>query len=137
MKIYAGNLATTTTDAELQAAFAAHGAVEYCRLATHKETGKVKGFGFIEMGNDAEAQKAITALRRQHPWRQHSTAHGAVEYCRLATDKETGKVKGFGFIEMGNDAEAQKAITALNGSTLGGNTIKVNEAKPKPQTASN
>lgn len=84
MKIYAGNLAPATTDDELKTAFA---------------------------------------------------AHGTVESARLATDKESGKPKGFGFIEMGVDAEAQAAIAALDGSQLGGNTIKVNESKPRPEAA--
>jgi RNA recognition motif-containing protein len=85
MKIYVGNLAPATTDTELRAAF---------------------------------------------------TVHGAVESARLATDRETGQPKGFGFLEMLNDEEANKAISALNGTLLGGNPIKVNEAKPKPQNGS-
>jgi RNA recognition motif-containing protein len=82
MKIYAGNLAPTTTEAELKELFA---------------------------------------------------LHGTVDSCRLATDKLSGTFKGFGFIEMTNDAEAQAAVNALNGTTVGGNTIKVNESHPKPQ----
>jgi RNA recognition motif-containing protein len=82
MKIYAGNLASTTTEAMLQDAFA---------------------------------------------------AHGTVATCRIATDKATGTFKNFGFIEMANDAEANSAISALNGSDLGGNAIRVNESQPKPE----
>lgn len=82
MKIYAGNLAETTTDTELTTAFA---------------------------------------------------AHGTVERSRIVTDKDSGKPKGFGFVEMLNDTEANAAITALNGTQLGGNEIKVNEAKPRPE----
>jgi RNA recognition motif-containing protein len=84
MKIYAGNLATTTTETELRDAFA---------------------------------------------------AHGTVGRCHLATDKETGAPKGFGFVEISDDTEANKAITALDGSQLGGNAIKVNEAKQKSADA--
>jgi RNA recognition motif-containing protein len=84
MKIYAGNLAAATTETELNGAFA---------------------------------------------------AHGTVATCRMATDKVTGARKGFGFVEMVNDKEANAAITALNGSDLGGNTIKVNESRPKPDAA--
>ncbi len=84
MKIYAGNLATTTTETELNGAF---------------------------------------------------SAHGTVETCRLATDKVTGERKGFGFVEMLDAKEAGAAISALNGSELGGNTIKVNESHPKPAAA--
>jgi RNA recognition motif-containing protein len=80
MKIYAGNLAPATTETELNAAFA---------------------------------------------------AHGAVASARVISDKDTGKPKGFGFVEMNDDTEAGAAITALNGSQLGGQEIKVNEAKPK------
>jgi RNA recognition motif-containing protein len=85
MKIYIGNLAPATTDSELTTAFAAHGTVK--------------------------------------------SAH-------LANDKETGQPRGFGFVEMPDDAEANKAIEALNGTLLGGNPIKVNEAKAKPQNGS-
>jgi len=80
MNIYAGNIASTTTETELKAAFA---------------------------------------------------AHGTVDSCRIATDKVTGAQKSFGFIEMANNTEANAAVTALNGSTLNGNTLKVNESKPK------
>lgn len=84
MKIYAGNLAPETTEDQLREAFA---------------------------------------------------AHGTVGVTRLATDKESGQPKGFGFVEMANDTEAAQAITALDGSQLGGKAIKVNEAKPKPEAA--
>jgi RNA recognition motif-containing protein len=57
-------------------------------------------------------------------------AHGTVDSCHLITDRDTGAPRGFGFIEM-KDAEASAAIAALNGSDMGGRTIKVNEAKPK------
>ena len=84
MKIYAGNLAEATTDTELTTAFA---------------------------------------------------VHGKVERSRIVTDKDSGKPKGFGFVEMLDDTEANAAITALNGTQLGGNEIKVNEAKPRPEDA--
>ena len=84
MKIYAGNLAEATTDTELTTAF---------------------------------------------------EAHGKVERSRIVTDKDSGKPKGFGFVEMLDDTEANAAITALNGTQLGGNEIKVNEAKPRPEDA--
>ncbi len=84
MKIYAGNLTPETTETQLTEAFA---------------------------------------------------AHGTVERSRIATDKESGAPKGFGFVEMLNDAEAQTAITALDGSQLNGQAIKVSEAKQKPEAA--
>ncbi|MGC4096275.1 MAG: RNA-binding protein [Nitrospira sp.] len=61
--------------------------------------------------------------------------HGTVESTRIITDKFTGQSKGFGFVEMSSDAEAQAAITALNGSQMGGRNLTVNEARPQePRT---
>jgi len=58
-------------------------------------------------------------------------AHGAVEKVSLVTDRETGRSRGFAFVEMTNASEADKAIAALNGSQLGGRALTINEAKPK------
>src|SRR5580658_6257404 len=58
-------------------------------------------------------------------------AHGAVEKITLVTDRETGRSRGFAFVEMTNASEADKAIAALNGTDLGGRTLTINEAKPK------
>lgn len=58
-------------------------------------------------------------------------AHGAVEKVSLVTDRETGRSRGFAFVEMTDAGEAEKAIAALNGSELGGRALKINEAKPK------
>jgi RNA recognition motif-containing protein len=57
--------------------------------------------------------------------------HGAVEKVSLVTDRETGRSRGFAFVEMTNASEADKAIAALNGTDLGGRTLTINEAKPK------
>jgi RNA recognition motif-containing protein len=57
-------------------------------------------------------------------------AHGTVESARVIADKFTGQSRGFGFVEMGSGSEAQKAISALNGTQLDGRTLTVNEAKP-------
>jgi RNA recognition motif-containing protein len=57
--------------------------------------------------------------------------HGAVASSRIITDKFTGQSRGFGFVEMSSDSEAQAAITALNGTELGGRTLTVNEARPQ------
>jgi RNA recognition motif-containing protein len=57
--------------------------------------------------------------------------HGAVERVSLVIDRDTGRARGFGFVEMTNASEADKAIAALDGSDLGGRPMKVNEAKPK------
>jgi len=56
---------------------------------------------------------------------------GTVEKAYIITDRETGKSKGFGFVVMSNDADAQAAIAALNGKDCGGYTVKVSEAKGK------
>ena len=58
-------------------------------------------------------------------------AQGAVEKVSLVTDRETGRSRGFGFVEMSNASEADKAIAALNGTDMGGRTLTINEAKPK------
>src|ERR1700732_4323069 len=57
--------------------------------------------------------------------------HGAVARAQVITDRETGRSRGFGFVEMDNDAEAQKAIEALNGTDYKGRPLTVNEAKPR------
>jgi cold-inducible RNA-binding protein len=58
-------------------------------------------------------------------------AHGAVEKVSIVTDRDTGRARGFGFVEMTNAGEAEKAVAALNGTELGGRTLTINEAKPK------
>lgn len=58
-------------------------------------------------------------------------AHGAVVSAKVITDRETGKSRGFGFVEMENETDANNAIQALNGSELKGRNIIVSEAKPK------
>jgi len=60
-------------------------------------------------------------------------AYGAVERVNLVTDRDSGQPRGFAFVEMTNDAEAEKAIAGLNGTDLGGRAINVNEARPKPE----
>jgi RNA recognition motif-containing protein len=59
------------------------------------------------------------------------TAHGSVESARVITDKFTGQSRGFGFVEMSTVEEAQKAISALNGTQMDGRPLTVNEAKPQ------
>lgn len=56
---------------------------------------------------------------------------GTVESIKLITDRDTGHSKGFGFVEMGSEAEAKAAITKLNGTDYDGRAMNVNEAKPK------
>jgi RNA recognition motif-containing protein len=58
-------------------------------------------------------------------------AHGEVEKVSIVTDRDTGRARGFAFVEMTNAGEAEKAIAALNGTEVGGRTLTINEAKPK------
>ncbi len=65
--------------------------------------------------------------------RESFEAYGTVDSVKIITDKFTGRSKGFGFVEMSNDEEAQKAIDELNGATVEGRTIVVNKSEPKPE----
>ena len=59
--------------------------------------------------------------------------HGTVQSAQVIMDRDTGRSKGFGFVEMGSDQEAQAAIQALNGKEADGRALKVNEARPKTE----
>ncbi len=59
--------------------------------------------------------------------------HGNVARAQVITDRETGRSRGFGFVEMDDDAEAQKAIDALNGAEFQGRALTVNEARPREE----
>ena len=63
--------------------------------------------------------------------REAFAASGTVDSVNLITDRDTGQSKGFAFVEMSSDSEAQRAIQTLNGQTLDGRPMKVSEAKPK------
>jgi cold-inducible RNA-binding protein len=63
--------------------------------------------------------------------RQLFAAHGQVDRVSIMTDRDTGRSRGFGFVEMTTAEEGDKAIAALNGSQVGGRTLNVNEARPK------
>ena len=65
--------------------------------------------------------------------RESFEAYGTVNSVKIITDKFTGRSKGFGFVEMENDAEAEKAIQELNGASVDGRTIVVNKSEPKPE----
>src|SRR5438876_8207620 len=62
---------------------------------------------------------------------QMFAAYGTVQSAQIIMDRDTGRSKGFGFVEMGSDQEAQAAIAAMNGKDSGGRSLTVNEAKPK------
>jgi len=65
--------------------------------------------------------------------REHFAVHGEVLDVFIGTDRETGRSKGFGFVEMSSSAEAQAAINAMNGQQLEGRAIVVNEARPREE----
>src|SRR5438874_12051296 len=58
-------------------------------------------------------------------------AYGTIDRVSIVTDRDTGQPRGFGFVEMSNDAEGNRAITELNGRDLDGRALNVNEARPK------
>jgi RNA recognition motif-containing protein len=61
------------------------------------------------------------------------SAHGTVQSAEIISDRETGRSKGFGFVQMNTDAEADAAIAALNGAQNDGRALTVNEAKPREE----
>lgn len=63
-------------------------------------------------------------------------AHGEVASAKIITDRDTGHSRGFGFVEMNNDAEAKKAMAALNDSAVDGHNIQVTEARPREERPS-
>jgi cold-inducible RNA-binding protein len=65
--------------------------------------------------------------------RQLFESYGQVDRVSILTDRETGRSRGFGFVEMSSNEDGEKAIAALNGSQIGGRTINVNEARPKAE----
>ena len=67
---------------------------------------------------------------RDDDLQQAFAAHGAVSSAKVMMERDTGRSKGFGFVEMGSDAEAQAAISAMNGQQYGGRGLVVNEARP-------
>ncbi len=67
--------------------------------------------------------------------RQLFEGYGAVERVNMIRDRDTGQPRGFAFVEMTNDGEAEKAIAGTNGTNLGGRNLNVSEARPKPERA--
>jgi cold-inducible RNA-binding protein len=63
------------------------------------------------------------------------SAHGQVDRVSIMTDRDTGRSRGFGFVEMTNPEEGDKAIAAINGTEINGRTLNVNEARPKVERA--
>ena len=63
-------------------------------------------------------------------------SYGSVDRVNVVTDRDTGQARGFAFVEMSDDSEANAAINGLNGKDLDGRTLNVNEARPKPERGS-
>jgi len=61
--------------------------------------------------------------------------YGTVDRVNIVTDRDTGRARGFGFVEMSNDSEGQNAIAGINGRDMDGRTLNVNEARPKENRA--
>jgi RNA recognition motif-containing protein len=91
------------------------------RLKSEKEELKMKNI-FVGNLSFGATEESIRTLFE---------AHGVVERVSIVTDRDTGQPRGFGFVEMTNDAEGDKAIAALNGQEHGGRDLNVNEARPK------
>jgi RNA recognition motif-containing protein len=67
----------------------------------------------------------------EHDIRSLFEAYGTVDRINIVTDRETGQPRGFGFVEMGDDGEGERAISGVNGREVGGRALNVNEARPK------
>jgi len=65
--------------------------------------------------------------------RSHFEQFGAVSRVSIMTDRDTGRSRGFGFVEMDDDAQGEAAISAMNGRDMDGRTLNVNEARPRPE----
>lgn len=70
---------------------------------------------------------------RDEDLHEHFSAHGQVVSAKVLMDRDTGRSKGFGFVEMGSPAEAEAAIRALDGQSLDGRAVNVKEAQPKEE----
>src|SRR4051812_4558846 len=97
---------------------------------------------------DPESKRGVRPIHRSYPMakklyvgnlsydvdssalQEMFSAHGTVQSAEIITDRETGRSKGFGFVQLSSDAEADAAISALNGQENGGRALTVNEAKP-------
>jgi RNA recognition motif-containing protein len=101
-KIYVGNLSFSTTEAELKGMFEAHGPVQAVNVITEQGTGRPRGFAFVEMGNDGDAEKAIAALNGTQVGGRALTVNEA------RPQRERGERKG-GFGGGKKDGHARKS----------------------------
>jgi RNA recognition motif-containing protein len=86
-KLYVGNLSYNTTSSDLEQLFAQHGTVQSAEVISDRDTGRSKGFGFVQMGSDEEAQAAITALNGQ----QHDGRNLTVNEAKPREDRGGGR----------------------------------------------
>jgi RNA recognition motif-containing protein len=84
------------------------------------------------MGNKLYVGNLAYSVRDEE-LQQAFSAYGTVSSAKVMMDRETGRSKGFGFVEMGTDAEAQAAINGMNGQSLSGRAVVVNEARPREE----
>ena len=82
------------------------------------------------MGNKLYVGNLAYSVRDEN-LQQHFAEYGTVTSAKVMMDRDTGRSKGFGFVEMSSDAEAQAAIRGLNGQSVDGRALVVNEARPK------
>ena len=75
----------------------------------------------------------LTYAMRDDDLQQHFAEFGTVSSAKVMMDRDTGRSRGFGFVEMGSDAEAQAAIRGLNGQSIDGRALVVNEARPREE----
>jgi cold-inducible RNA-binding protein len=92
LKIYVGNLSYDTSDSDLQAAFAAYGEVSSAEVVTDRDTGRPRGFGFVEMANKDEAQAAMAALNGSQLQGRTLTVNEA----RARSERPQGNRGGYG-----------------------------------------
>ena len=78
-------------------------------------------------------ENAVAKRTTEDELRQIFEPFGQVDRVSIMTDRDTGRSRGFGFVEMASNEDGEKAITALNGSQVGGRTLNVNEARPKTE----
>ncbi len=105
-------------------------------------TGLRSGYGDSRRGRSGQSSAKVRAVKNIYignlPFsateaeiRQLFEGYGSVSRIHLVTDRDTGRPRGFGFVDMDNDGEADAAMKGLNGSDMGGRTLTVNEARPR------
>lgn len=117
-KLYVGNLSYQTDSSAVQQLFSAHGTVESAQIISDRDTGQSKGFGFVEMSSDAEAQAAIAGLNGQEHEGRALTVNEAKPRENRPSSGGRGSYGGAG--GNGNSGEGRSGYTAGNGARTGG-----------------